>query len=54
MTLDDYTDAIEQVGADLTGGYLDEAEAIQRLIDLGHTASGAQHRVHEWQDISGI
>lgn len=50
MTLDDYNDAIEQVGSDLTSGYLDETEAVQRLIDLGHTAAGAQHRVNDWQD----
>lgn len=48
MTPSDYSDAIERVGDDVTDGYLDESEAIQRLLDLGLTAAGAERRVAEW------
>lgn len=45
---DDFADALDQVAADFTSGYIDQAEAVRRLMDAGASSSGAEEHVARW------
>jgi hypothetical protein len=40
--------ALDQIAADLTSGYIDETEAIERAYEAGCTPAAARARVDGW------
>ena len=40
--------ALDQIAADLTSGYIDETEAIERAYEAGCTPTAARARVDGW------